>query len=109
MSLRYRRGDVWLYDPPAVVGSEIDKSRPAAIISPDEMNEQLRTVMIVPFTTRAVARPYRVSIDFAERSGFALVDQTRSVSLGRLVRPLGRLPASALAEILATLRETFAL
>ncbi len=104
---RYRRGDVWLasYDP--TMGSEIAKPRPMLIVSPDEMNDSVQTVVVVPFSGRASKAPWRVGIAFERRNGRALCDQIRSVSKGRLIRPLGAIDARELGAILATLREAF--
>lgn len=105
---RYRRGEVWRVQFEPTIGSEIGKARPALIVSPSEMNGIVRTVIVVPFTTRSQPRAFRIPIAFGGRAGLALVDQTKSVSMGRLVRPLGIIEQDTLDAVLAILREAFA-
>lgn len=105
---RRRRGDVFLVDLDPTRGSEIQKTRPCLIISPDELNRHLRTVMIAPMTTAGAAYPWRVPCRFQGRSGRVALDRVRTVDGGRLVRRLGRLSPATVREVLRTLREMFA-
>ena len=90
------------------VGSEIRKTRPCLIISPDELNQHLRTAVVAPMTTRGQPYPWRVSCRFQNRSGVVALDQLRTVDADRLVKRLGRLSPSTLAEVLRGLQEMFA-
>jgi mRNA interferase MazF len=84
------RGDVHLVhlDPP--MRSEIRKTRPCLIVSPDELNRHLRTAIIAPMTTGGQAYPWRVPCRFQRRSGFVALDQLRTVDTERLIKRLGR-------------------
>jgi mRNA interferase MazF len=88
-------------------GSEIRKTRPCLIVSPDELNQHLRTAIVAPMTTVGHAYPWRVPCRFQNRSGFVVLDQLRTVDVSRLMRRLGRLPATTLTEVLRTLQEMF--
>lgn len=101
------RGDVWLAALDPTIGSEIRKTRPCAVISPPEMHDHLRTVIIAPMTTGSRPAPYRIPVEFAGRTGLIVLDQMRAIDKARLVRRLGALPARVLAGTLGTLREMF--
>ena len=90
------------------LGSEIKKTRPCLIVSPDELNQHLRTVIVAPMTTGGQAYPWRVACRFQNRSGFVALDQLRTVDSERLVKRLGRLSAATTTEVLDTLQEMFA-
>ncbi len=90
------------------VGSESRKSRPCVIVSPDEMNRYVRTVVVAPLTTAGRPYPSRVPIHFAGKDGQVVVDQLRTVDKVRLARRLGALEAREAAAILEVLREFFA-
>ena len=102
------RGDVYLVQLDPTRGSEIRKTRPCLIVSPDELNDHLRTVIVAPMTTGGHAYPWRVSCRFQGRNGFVAVDQLRTVDVERLARRLGRLAPNALAAVLSVLKEMFA-
>ena len=102
------RGDVHLVQLDPTLGSEIRKTRPCLVISPDELNQHLRTVIVAPMTTGGHAYPWRIACRFQNRSGFVALDQLRTVDSERLVKRLGRLSVSATTEVLETLREMFA-
>ena len=89
------------------MGSEIKKTRPCLIVSPDELNQHLRTVIVAPMTTGGQAYPWRVACRFQNRSGFVALDQLRTVDNERLVKRLGRLSAATTSEVLDTLQEMF--
>ena len=72
-------------------GSEIRKTRPCLVVSPDELNHHLRTVIVAPMTTGGHAYPWRVQCRFQGRGGFVAIDQLRTVDTERLVKRLGRL------------------
>ena len=102
-----RRGDVWLAALDPTIGSEIQKTRPCAIVSPTEMNEALRTVTVAPMTTGNRAAPFRIPVRFDRKNGLILLDQLRTVDRQRLVRRLGVVNAGTLRLTLAALREMF--
>lgn len=105
---RTRRGEVHLIVLDPTVGSEIRKARPCLIVSPDEMNRHLRTVLVAPMTTGGRQYPWRIPCRFQRRPGFVAVDQLRTVDGNRLLRRLGRVPPATLAKVLETLQEMFA-
>ena len=90
------------------LGSEIKKTRPCLIVSPDELNQHLRTAVVAPMTTSGQAYPWRVACRFQNRSGFVALDQLRTVDSDRLVKRLGRLSSPTAAEVFDTLQEMFA-
>lgn len=102
------RGEVHLVRLDPTLGSEIKKTRPCLVVSPDELNQYLRTVIIAPMTTRGQAYPWRVACRFQNRSGFVVLDQLRTVDCERLVKRVGRLSAATTTEVLDTLQEMFA-
>ena len=79
------RGDVYLIELDPTRGSEIRKTRPCLVISPDELNQDLRTVIVVPMTTGGQAYPWRVRCRFRDRAGFVAMDQLRTVDRERLI------------------------
>lgn len=103
-----RRGEVYLVALDPTRGREIRKTRPCAVVSPDELNAHLRTVIVAPLTTGGHRYPFRVSCRFRRREGSLVLDQLRTVDAGRLVRRLGRLSGATLASTLRRLQEMFA-
>ena len=103
-----QRGEVYLVQLDPTRGSEIRKTRPCLIVSPDELNHDLRTVIVAPMTTGGHAYPWRVQCRFQGRGGFVAIDQLRTVDTERLVRRLGRLAPTPLQAVLAILQEMFA-
>lgn len=102
------RFDVYLVALDPTVGSEIQKSRPCLVVSPDEINHHLRTVIIAPMTTKGGTYPTRVTCNFKGKKGQVVLDQLRTVDRARLLRRLGRLDAKSSSKVLAVLRELFA-
>jgi mRNA interferase MazF len=102
------RGHVYLVRLDPTLGREIKKTRPCVIVSPDELNDHLRTVLIAPMTTGGRAYPWRPSCRFQNRAGFVALDQLRTVDTERLVKPLGRLDGKTLIAVLHRLQEMFA-
>ena len=103
-----RRGDVHLVSLDPTTGREIRKTRPCLIISPDELNQHLRTTIVAPMTTGGRAYPWRVPCRFRRRGGFVAVDQIRTVDCARLTKRVGRLQDDTVTEVLRTLQEMFA-
>jgi mRNA interferase MazF len=103
-----RRFEVYLVNLDPTVGSEIQKSRPCLVISPDEMNDAIHTVIIAPMTTKGRPYPTRVPCRFQRKNGQVVLDQIRTVDRIRLVRKLGRLDLETSTTVLDVLREMFA-
>lgn len=108
MGLVVHRFEVWLVDLDPTRGAEMRKARPALVVSPDEMNGGLLTVMVAPLTTGGFEAPFRVPCRFAGRAGQVALDHLRAVDKRRLVKRLGVLDDATAATVLATLREMFA-
>lgn len=102
------RFDVWLVTLDPTVGREIQKTRPCLIISPNEMNANITTVIIAPMTTKGRDYPTRVPCQFEGRSGQVVLDQLRTVDKTRLVKRLGQLDTAAADAVLDVLSELFA-
>ena len=102
------RGEVWLATLDPTVGSEIKKTRPCVIISPPEMHDYLRTVIVAPMTTGSKAAPYRIPLRFRGKSGLALLDQLRTLDKSRLAGRLGTIGPKTLQATLNALRQMFA-
>ena len=91
MGMVIRQYDIFLINLVPCVGHEIQKTRPCVVISPDEMNRNIVTVIIAPMTTKSRNYPTRVGIRFQNKSGWIVLDQIRTVDKNRLVRKLGGL------------------
>lgn len=102
-----RRDEVWLVSLDPTQGVEIQKTRPCLVVSPDEMNQHLRTVVIAPMTTLVRPYPTRVPILFQGKHGQVALDQLRAMDQQRLVRKLGRAAASTAQAASAKLVEMF--
>lgn len=103
-----RRFDVYLVNLDPTLGSEIQKTRPCVVISPDEMNRFIRTVIIAPMTSKGRPYPTRVDCRFEGKQGQIVLDQIRTADKARLVRRLGGLDDPAQEDVLAGLAELFA-
>ncbi len=101
------RGDVWLVNLDPTVGSEIRKSRPCVIISPPELNDHLKTVIVAPMTSQGFQAPFRISLTFQGTTGLVLLDQLRTIDKSRLIKKLGRLQPKTLTTTLHKLQELF--
>ncbi len=102
-----QRGEVFLVGLDPTRGSEIRKTRPCVVVSPDELNGHLRTVIVAPLTTGGRTFPFRVPCRFARRHGHVVLDQLRTVDRERLIRRLGHLSPATFSGVLAALREMF--
>jgi len=102
------RGEVHLVRLDPTLGSEIKKTRPCVVVSPDELNAHLRTAVVAPMTTGGKAYPWRIRCRFQRRSGFVALDQLRTVDQERLVQRLGALAPDTMSEVLGGLQEMFA-
>jgi len=102
-----KRGDVWLAVLDPTVGSEIQKTRPCLIISPAEIHDHLRTVIVAPMTSGRRPAGFRVPVTFRGINGLILLEQSRALDKQRLVRRLGSVSGGVLKQTLKTLRELY--
>jgi mRNA interferase MazF len=103
-----KRGEIWLVNLDPTVGSEIKKTRPCVVISPPEMHNYLRTVIVAPMTTGSHPAPFRIAVRHGGKGGLILVDQIRTVDKTRLVKRAGVVAPATLSATLAALAEVFA-
>ncbi len=103
-----KRFDIFLVSLDPTVGSEIKKTRPCLVISPDEMNRNIRTVLIAPMTTANKGYPTRVSCTFRKKHGQIALDQIRTIDKTRLVKKLGTIDSNAQLEVISVLHRLFA-
>jgi mRNA interferase MazF len=108
MGMVTARFDVFLVALDPTVGSEIQKIRPCVVISPDEMNQHLATVIIAPMTTSGKQYPTRIPVNFDGKDGYIVLDQIRTVSKLRLIEKLGSIAAIEQKAVLGVLVEMFA-
>lgn len=101
-------GDIWLAQLDPTVGSEIQKRRPCVVISPDEMNAHLHTVIVAPMTTGSRPARFRIALTFQGKQGLVMLDQIRTLDRARLVKRLSALRPVTLAVTLQTLQAMFA-
>ncbi len=102
------RGEIHLVRLDPTLGSEIRKTRPCLVVSPDELNRHLRTAIVAPMTTGGQAYPWRVPCRFQNQAGFVALDQLRTVDTERFFKRLGRLAPDAVTDVLRGLQEMFA-
>jgi len=107
MGMVIKRFDIFLINLDPTIGSEIRKTRPCVVISPDEMNSHIKTVIIAPMTTKGGSYPTRVPYDFQDKKGQIVLDQIRTVDQTRLVKKIGKIDKSAQSEVLTVLKEMF--
>ena len=103
-----KRFEIFLVNLDPTVGSEIKKTRPCLVISPDQMNLYINTVIVAPMTTKGKLYPTRVGCKFRGKQGMVILDQIRTVDKTRLVQKAGRLDTKTQAEVLRVLGELFA-
>ena len=108
MAMVVNRFDVYLINLDPTVGSEIQKTRPCLIISPDEMNRHIRTVMVAPMTTAVKDYPTRVSCKFKKKKGQIVLDQIRTIDKTRLIKKLGTINPETQLEVISVLQRLFA-
>jgi mRNA interferase MazF len=102
------RGDIFLVALNPTRGSEIRKTRPCVVVSPNELNAHLRTFIVAPLTTGGHPYPFRVRCRFDGKAGYVVPDQLRAVDRDRLVKRLGSMPETTLNELLSVLQAMFA-
>jgi mRNA interferase MazF len=108
MGVVVSRFDVFLVNLDPTLGHEIKKTRPCLIISPDEMNKHIETIIIAPMTTKGRSYPSRVPVSFQGKKGQIVLDQIRTIDKTRLTRKLGRIDKRTAPKVLDVLQEMFA-
>lgn len=108
MGMVAKRFEVYLVNLDPTVGAEIQKTRPCVVVSPDEMNRHIATIIIAPMTTQGKSYPTRVLCHFDGKSGLIVLDQLRTVDRTRLVKRLGKLSDEEQVAVLQVLAELFA-
>ena len=108
MAMVVNRFDVYLINLDPTNGSEIQKTRPCLVISPDEMNRNIRTVIIAPMTSAQKDYPTRVSCTFRKKQGQIVLDQVRTVDKARLIQKLGTIDSKAQLDVISVLQRLFA-
>ncbi len=103
-----KRFEIYLVNLDPTIGVEIQKRRPCLIISPDEMNRNVKTAIIAPMTTKARGFPTRIACQFEGKNGFIVLDQIRAVDKVRLIKKLGEIDNETRLEVLEKLQEIFA-
>lgn len=99
--------DIVLVNLDPTIGSEIKKTRPCVIISPDEMNKYLQTLVIAPMTTASRRYPTRVEVNHQGKTGWIAIDQLRTIDKIRVTKTTGKLSKKEIKEVKSVIRETF--
>jgi mRNA interferase MazF len=107
MAMVANRFDVYLTNLDPTVGSEIQKTRPCLIVSPNEMNKHIRTVIVAPMTTAGKDYPTRVSCTFKKKKGQIVLDQIRTIDKTRLVKKLDTIDAETQLKVITILQRLF--
>ena len=102
------RFDVYLVGLDPTIGYEIQKTRPCLVVSPDEMNRHIRTVIIAPMTSASKDYPTRVSCTFKKKQGHIVLDQIRTIDKTRLIKRLGTIDSKAQSDVVSVLQRMFA-
>jgi len=103
--MEIKQYDVYLINLDPTIGFEIQKTRPCLVISPDEMNRNIQTIIIAPMTTKSHGYPTRVKITFKRKTGWIVLDQIRTVDSKRLVRRLGRVTDDTITKVKTIIKE----
>jgi mRNA interferase MazF len=109
MAMVVNRFDVYLINLDSAVGFEIQKTRPCLIISPDEMNRHIRTIIVAPMTTAGKDYPTRISCKFKKKKGQIVLDQIRTIDKTRFIKKLGSINPETQLEVISVLQRLFAL
>ena len=99
MGMVIQQYEVYLINLDPTIGHEIQKTRPCLVISPEEMNNNIRTVIIAPMTTKSHAYPTRIPVRFNKKSGWIVLDQIRTVDKARLVKKLGKISSREVTAV----------
>jgi mRNA interferase MazF len=108
MAVVVQRFDVFLINLDPTIGSEIKKTRPCLVISPDEMNRHVPTVIVAPMTTAGKDYPTRVACEFQNKKGQIVLDQIRTIDKSRLIKRLGAIDPQTQVEVISILQKLFA-
>ncbi|MCX6563051.1 MAG: type II toxin-antitoxin system PemK/MazF family toxin [Candidatus Aminicenantes bacterium] len=100
-----RQYDIFIVDLDPTIGHELKKSRPCILLSPDEMNQHISTVIITPMTTKTHPYPTRVPLEFQGKSGWIVLDQIRTVDKSRLIKKIGELKPGTIKKVKAVIEE----
>ncbi|NUN23281.1 MAG: type II toxin-antitoxin system PemK/MazF family toxin [Candidatus Jettenia caeni] len=103
--MEIKQYDIYLINLDPTVGSKIQKTRPCLVISPDEMNRNIQTIIIAPMTTKSHSYPTRVKITFEKKMGWVVLDQIRTIDRSRLVKRLGKVTNDAITKIKSIFKE----
>ncbi|HYD59213.1 MAG TPA: type II toxin-antitoxin system PemK/MazF family toxin [Noviherbaspirillum sp.] len=103
-----KRAEVWLVDFDKPVGSVAQQRWPCVVVSPEEMDEYLNTLILAPMSTRELPAPFRIPVQFLGREGLILLDQICTMEKSRLIRRLGAIEEETMAKALEVLQEVFA-
>jgi mRNA interferase MazF len=105
--MEIKQYEIFLVNLEPTIGSEIKKTRPCVVISPDEMNKHLRTVVIAPMTTNSKNYPTRVEVKHENKIGWVVLDQVRTIDKQRIIKNLGKLSKPEVKEVKSIIKETF--
>ena len=108
MAVVVQRFDVFLINLAPTIGSEIKKTRPFLVVSPDEMNRHIRTVIVAPMATAGKDYPTRVPCEFRDKKGQIVLDQIRTIDKSRLLKRLGAIDPQTQVEVISILQRLFA-
>jgi mRNA interferase MazF len=108
MAVVVKRFDVYLVGLDPTVGSEIQKTRPCLVVSPDEMNQHIRTVIIAPMTSTSKDYPTRIPCILRKKKGHIVLDQIRTIDKTRLIKRLGTIDSKAQLDVVSVLQRMFA-
>ena len=108
MAMVVNRFDVYLVNLDPTVGSEIQKTRPCLVISPDEMNRHIRTVIVAPMTSAGKDYPTRITCKFKKKEGQIVLDQIRTIDKTRLIKRLGSIDSKTQSDVISVLQQLFA-
>ncbi|MFH1759727.1 MAG: type II toxin-antitoxin system PemK/MazF family toxin [bacterium] len=103
--MEVKQYQVYLINFDPTIGYEIKKSRPCVIISPDQMNKYISTIIIAPMTTKSHKYPTRIPIEFQNKNGFVILDQIRTIDKKRVVKKLGQIQKETIDKIKLTIKE----
>ena len=104
--MKYEQYQIILVNLDPAIGSEIKKTRPCVIVSPNEMNKHIRTIIIVPLTSTSKNYPTRVKITHNEKKSWIVVDQIRTIDKQRVIKSLGQLTMTEIAKLKSVIKET---
>jgi len=105
--MELKQYDIVLVNLHPTIGSELKKTRPCIIISPNEMNRPLRTIVIAPMTTSSKNYPTRIEIKHNGKIGWIVIDQIRTIDRQRIIKVLGRMTKPEIKEVKLVIKETF--